>query len=91
MAEAADLEAVAKLCASEAKRVGADPKKQAVLLRKVNGKTEMTLVSREDCCAAVGIAVPTQVKAGHIEVGIVGDVNAFLLEVPYGDEGGTAG
>ena len=84
MAEAADLETVAKLCATEAKRVGADPLKQAVLLRKVNGKTEMLLMTREDCCAVLGIAVPPQVKPGHIEVGIMGEVNALLMEMPYG-------
>lgn len=84
MAEAADLEAVAKLCASEAKRVGADPLKQAVLLRRVNGKAEMTLVSREACCEVLGIEVPPYVKPGHIEVGIMGEVLGFLMEMPYG-------
>ena len=84
MAEATALDTIAKICASEALRVGADPSKHAVLLRKVNGKSEMMLVSREECCKALGIPVSSTLKSGHIEVGIVGEVNGLLLEVPYG-------
>lgn len=69
------------LCANEARRVGADPKTQAMLVRMANGEPEIRIVTREECAAALGIPVPTETLPLYIEVAVVGDVNPFLMRV----------